>query len=54
MVRMSVTNFLDLAEDIKKDFLNKNSDEYEIALRDIDDDLWYASVYKLPGFSVVS
>lgn len=54
MVRMSVTNFLELAEDIKKDFQIKNSDEYEIALRDIDDNTWYASVYKLPGFSVVS
>lgn len=54
MVRMSVTNFLDLAEDIKKDLLNKNSDEYEIALRDIDEDSWHASVYKLPGFSVIS
>ena len=54
MVRMSVTNFLDLAEDIKKDFLNKNSDEYEIALRDIDDNKWHASVYKMPGYSVIS
>lgn len=54
MVRMSVTNFLDLAEDIKKDCLNKNTDEYEIALRDIDDNTWHASVYKMPGYSVIS
>ena len=54
MVRMSVISFLELAEDIAKDLENKNAAEYEIALSEIDFDKWHVSVYKLPGYSILS
>ena len=54
MVRMSVTSFLELADDISKDLDNKHAAEYEIALSEYDVDKWHVSVYKLPGFSILS
>lgn len=54
MVRMSVTSFLELADDISKDLENKNVAEYEIALSEYDVDKWHVSVYKLPGYSILS